>query len=589
MKNRSIVLIMILALMLTLTACGKSEFGLSENDGKHMTITARNADRDAFFMVGSLDVADGEQIEIAANLTKGSVRVEIVAGAGGQDINVLPEMDGAAILTADLVRTDGASGTVPAGLYYLRATCLERATGTIQINVTPAETKAPETSASSVLPEEEQRRILEENRSLWAFDEGEYAPDWYYAFTDLDHNGLLEVLSASTQGSGIFTYAHFYEVLPDGSGVRNLYHADGEIEGPDDWPEIILDTLSCYYDSAADRYYYVCSNDVRDGAWHGMTQLAALSLKDGTATIETLAAMDVQLTEDGEQRTYTDGEGKPISEEDYNSAVERRFAGMARSKLKPDWNAVARPQAEPVRHDALGFELDYDYENFVRRSEADREIFVSCWDDPEKPENYLELRYNPQDAGTVAANICAFLSGEYEVRRDDAFELEQLGSCIRIDADEVKGGGYMPEQLQTVFVIPAGDGCRIAWERTYIVESEGFGRRFGYMMQTFSLLPAQGEKKLSDEQAVAAVRNCCIIQNPALAETVKSGEYPSYWEALSSDGNEIVVLFRSYTGAQIRYYIDPVSGETTVTELVPGVTDEEQRTGESLNAWDYLF
>ena len=479
---------------------------------------------------------------------------------------------------------------------------------------TPTVTTEPEQSASSVLPEEEQRRILEENRGLWAFDEGEYAPDWYYAFTDLDHNGLLEVLSASTQGSGIFTYAHFYEVLPDGSGVRNLYHADGEIEGPDDWPEIILDTLPCYYDSAADRYYYVCSNDVRDGAWHGMTQLAALSLKDGTATIETLAAMDVQLTEDGEQRTYTDGEGKPISEEDYNSAVERRFAGMARSELRPDWNAVARPQAEParqdgerfegviilegmeetvryehVRSDALGFELDYDYENFVRRSEADREIFVSSWDDPEKPENYLELRYNPQDAGTVAANICALLSGEYEVRRDDAFELEGAGSCIRIYADEVKGGGYMPDQLQTVYVIPAGDGCRIAWERTYIVESEGFGRRFGYMMQTLSVLPAQGEKKLTDEQAVIAVRNYCLVRNPDLAEIVKDGEYQDYWEVLSSDGNEIVVLFRSYTGAQIRYHIDPASGETTVTELVPGVTDEEQRTEESLNVWDYLF
>ncbi len=244
---------------------------------------------------------------------------------------------------------------------------------------------------------------------------------------------------------------------------------------------------------------------------------------------------------------------------------------------------------EHVRNDALGFELDYDYENFVRRSEADREIFVSSWDDPEKPENYLELRYNPQDAGTVAANICAFLSGEYEVRRNDAFELEQAGSCIRIDADEVKGGGYMPDQLQTVYVIPAGDGCRIARERTYIVESEGFGRRFAYMMQTFSLLPAQGEGKLADEQAVTAVRNYCMIQNPDLAEIVKDGEYPDYWEVLSSDGSEIVVLFRSYTGAQIRYYIDPVSGEATVTELVPGVTGEEQRTDESLNVWDYLF
>lgn len=33
-------------------------------------------------------------------------------------------------------------------------------------------------AAQNVLPAEEQRRILEENRSLWTFDEGEYSPDW---------------------------------------------------------------------------------------------------------------------------------------------------------------------------------------------------------------------------------------------------------------------------------------------------------------------------------------------------------------------------------------------------------------------------
>ena len=90
-------------------------------------------------------------------------------------------------------------------------------------------------AAETALTAEEQRRILEDNRSLWTFDQEDYSPDWYYAFTDLDHNGLLEVLAASTQGSGMFTYAHFYEVLPDGSGIKNLYHADEEVEGPDDW------------------------------------------------------------------------------------------------------------------------------------------------------------------------------------------------------------------------------------------------------------------------------------------------------------------------------------------------------------------
>ncbi len=51
---------------------------------------------------------------------------------------------------------------------------------------------------------------------------------------------------------------------------------------------------------------------------------------------------------------------------------------------------------------------------------------------------------------------------------------------------------------------------------------------------------------------------------------------------------EIVVLYRSYTGAEIRYYIDPGSGETYVTELVPGIIEEAQSTEESFNVKDYL-
>ena len=289
---------------------------------------------------------------------------------------------------------------------------------------------------------EEQKRILEENRSLWAFDESEYETDWYYAFTDLDHNGLLEVLSASTQGSGIYTYVRFYEVLPDGSGVRNLYHADAEIEGPDDWPEIILDSIPCYYDRAADRHYYVCSNIIRDGAAHGITQLAALCLKDGVAEWEVLASADVQWTEEGEEKTYTDGAGNPITEKDYSSAVERRFTGMEQSELKPDWIAVtARPAVE----------------------------------------------------------------------------------------------------------------------------------------------------KLSNEQALAAVKRYCTASNPDLESTLNAGEYQVYWEIESSNEREIVVLFRSYTGALIRYYIDSVSGDTRVTEFVPGITPEEQQTEERFNARDFLL
>ena len=92
----------------------------------------------------------------------------------------------------------------------------------------------------------------------------------------------------------------------------------------------------------------------------------------------------------------------------------------------------------------------------------------------------------------------------------------------------------------------------------------------------------------ADEQALAAVRNYCFAVNPDLKDIVKAEDYPAYWELASSDAQQIVVLFRSYTGAQVRYYVDRQTGETYVTEFVPGITDEEQRTDETFNVRNYL-
>ena len=142
----------------------------------------------------------------------------------------------------------------------------------------PSESPSPVTP----IPQEEQIQILEANRQLWAFHEF-YESPWFYAFTDLDVNGRLEVIAASTQGSGIFTYVNFYEVRADGSGIDNLYHADVEIEGPDDWPEIVVDSLPCYYDAAEDRYWYPCEGVTHDGYAHQYYAWQALSLKDGVA------------------------------------------------------------------------------------------------------------------------------------------------------------------------------------------------------------------------------------------------------------------------------------------------------------------
>ncbi len=96
------------------------------------------------------------------------------------------------------------------------------------------------------------------------------------------------------------------------------------------------------------------------------------------------------------------------------------------------------------------------------------------------------------------------------------------------------------------------------------------------------------DDRISDDQALEAIKAYCHESNPDLQRIEDEGEYPVYWEIESSSDEAIVVLFRSYTGCLVRYYIDPVSGDTYVTEFVEGITEEEQKTDEAFNVKDYI-
>ncbi len=226
---------------------------------------------------------------------------------------------------------------------------------TEQIPLTPAasDSTAPleeETPAVSQLPLDLQRQVLESNRNLWAFTDPYNSP-WFYTFTDLDHNGRLEVIAATTQGTGIYTYGHLWEVLSDGTGIRNCYHENTEIEGPDDWPEIVVDSLPCYYDTASDCYYYPCEGITRDGWAYQYYAWYALCLKDGIAEWELLADKQVSWENVGENESVSsvlcsDAAGNPITEQEYDTAAERRFAGMEKTESILNWTQEEIPWPE---------------------------------------------------------------------------------------------------------------------------------------------------------------------------------------------------------------------------------------------------
>ena len=93
---------------------------------------------------------------------------------------------------------------------------------------------------------------------------------------------------------------------------------------------------------------------------------------------------------------------------------------------------------------------------------------------------------------------------------------------------------------------------------------------------------------ITEQQALEAIKQYSYSKDPKLKDMENSDEYTIYWDVSTNENNEIVVLYRSYTAAEIRYYINPSSGETYVTEFVQGITDEEQKTGESLNIRDHM-
>ena len=93
---------------------------------------------------------------------------------------------------------------------------------------------------------------------------------------------------------------------------------------------------------------------------------------------------------------------------------------------------------------------------------------------------------------------------------------------------------------------------------------------------------------LTDDEALEAIKNYCYETNPDLQDMEDDDDFTFYFNVESSDESQIVVAFRSYTMAIVRYYVDPITGDTYVTEFVPGITDEEEKTGETLNARLYM-
>lgn len=203
-----------------------------------------------------------------------------------------------------------------------------------------ADVSAPTVDAAvTEMSEDQQKALIMDHYDLWS-ESWDNGVDWFYTITDLDRNGRMEVICASLQGTGLYTYADIWEVKEDFSGISKCEDTLGEGGA---YPDIITETANCYYSESSGLYYYLFDDVARSGMAEHYTGKVVLCLDKGTVELYTICSQYEQY-EDPESDplvTYSDADGKAITKEAYEQAVANWAVGMTMSDFEMEWVQVS--------------------------------------------------------------------------------------------------------------------------------------------------------------------------------------------------------------------------------------------------------
>lgn len=179
----------------------------------------------------------------------------------------------------------------------------------------------------------DQLRLILDSENQWKQEEYSEYDRWYYAVTDLDHNGQLEIFAAITQGTGVFTNGYLYEVSTDGKTLQScsLPTDDGV-----SLPELILTNCEGAQDPKTGDYWYFFRDITKNGYAEFSEAIVPVRLKDGVFTAEPIA-WSYTLAPDGKVDTTYGTPAGAITQAEFENAQANFQAGMRPFTVNFDW------------------------------------------------------------------------------------------------------------------------------------------------------------------------------------------------------------------------------------------------------------
>ena len=140
----------------------------------------------------------------------------------------------------------------------------------------------------------------------------------YYAVTDLDGNGRLELFAVKADNTG-----KLLEVNSSFSGIDTIDAGN--------LPDVVQTAADTFRDASSDTCYYIFQDVEKAGA----TAQVSFSLKNGAVTSKVLAKE--VLENGGLVVIYQDANGKDITPDEYNQAGLNAYSGFEKSAKNFGW------------------------------------------------------------------------------------------------------------------------------------------------------------------------------------------------------------------------------------------------------------
>ena len=198
----------------------------------------------------------------------------------------------------------------------------------------PAETEAQPVSvpASELSDIDAQLKLIHENMDKLQQPTGELP--WFYAVTDLDHDGCLELIAASQHPSDRSTNLKLWEVSADRKALTECKVQKDEEES---FPDIMTDSVDTFHVTENDTWNYLFYDNIVLSDTDVYTSKSAFHMKDGVMSYEAFAVEHTVVENGTRKTTHTDADGNEITPEEYNASGVRAFEGAERRSTSFEW------------------------------------------------------------------------------------------------------------------------------------------------------------------------------------------------------------------------------------------------------------